>query len=468
MSNGKNQRNVGELRELANGFAARLRVGQGSEGRVEYELVTCGRDPLKARARCTALGLIAARMRAAKVALPDMTTLLEKGAKTSEAGWRYIVEGVERLCTDGRTATIEATDVPTFEQHANDWTDGTLHKKFPDHVAEVNSRRNEELLRLYIIPALAHLPIDRVTLDDAQRVMSELGERARAVRVARRQKPKELSAEGRRKVAKTLNRVMALAVMPCRYVAHNPIPKGWVPRRQKADRAKAFIFPQEDAKLLGCTRIPLLRRLAYGVLDREGMRTDELASLTWDDLDLDRGLLRLDENKTHSPRVWAMRPDVTRALTIWKERTAPDGDEDAERGNEKVFAEKSVPLDPIPLAKQLRRDLNKAGVVRPELTEHNDHRMRIRAHDLRGTFVTIALANGKTETWVADRTGHTTSDMINTYRRVARQFAEANIGELGELAELLPNLAPRSPHKKRATQDSNLRPTAPEAVALSN
>jgi integrase len=36
------------------------------------------------------------------------------------------------------------------------------------------------------------------------------------------------------------------------------------------------------------------------------------------------------------------------------------------------------------------------------------NRAQFRAHDLRGTFVTLALANGKSETWVADRTGHTT------------------------------------------------------------
>jgi hypothetical protein len=29
----------------------------------------------------------------------------------------------------------------------------------------------------------------------------------------------------------------------------------------------------------------------------------------------------------------------------------------------------------------------------------------MRVHDLRGTFVTLALADGKSESWVADRAG---------------------------------------------------------------
>jgi integrase len=54
--------------------------------------------------------------------------------------------------------------------------------------------------------------------------------------------------------------------------------------------------------------------------------------------------------------------------------------------------------------------------------------MALRAHDLRASFVTIALANGKTETWVADRTGHRSSQMIARYRRQARTAAELGLG----------------------------------------
>ncbi len=59
--------------------------------------------------------------------------------------------------------------------------------------------------------------------------------------------------------------------------------------------------------------------------------------------------------------------------------------------------------------------------------------MPIRVHDLRGTFVTLALASGKTETWVADRTGHKSSIMINRYRRAARSASELGLGLLAPL-----------------------------------
>jgi integrase len=82
------------------------------------------------------------------------------------------------------------------------------------------------------------------------------------------------------------------------------------------------------------------------------------------------------------------------------------------------------------LAEQIRNDFRRVGVERAQLFEGSDTRQRFRAHDLRATFVTIALATGKTETWVSDRTGHDGHSMIERYRRKARTW---NLGELGPL-----------------------------------
>jgi integrase len=53
----------------------------------------------------------------------------------------------------------------------------------------------------------------------------------------------------------------------------------------------------------------------------------------------------------------------------------------------------------------------------------------IRVHDLRGTFVTVSLANGKSESWISDRTGHRSSLMIARYKRMARTLDELHAGE---------------------------------------
>ena len=54
--------------------------------------------------------------------------------------------------------------------------------------------------------------------------------------------------------------------------------------------------------------------------------------------------------------------------------------------------------------------------------------------------MTIALANGKTEQWVTDRTGHKSSAMLAMYTRQARTWAEIGMGTLGALDLLLPEV----------------------------
>jgi hypothetical protein len=75
----------------------------------------------------------------------------------------------------------------------------------------------------------------------------------------------------------------------------------------------------------------------------------------------------------------------------------------------------------------LRGYLKRIGLdsERPELFTSSAERRQIRVHDLRGTFVTLHLATGKSESWIADRTGHKSSQMINRYKRTARPTSPA-------------------------------------------
>ena len=132
------------------------------------------------------------------------------------------------------------------------------------------------------------------------------------------------------------------------------------------------------------------------------------------------------------------------ALRRWKAAYQPDAEP-----TDHVFAENGVPINVEHLADQVRNDLRRVGVTRPQLFESSETRQRFRAHDLRATFVTIALATGKTETWVSDRTGHDGHTMIDKYRRKARTW---NLGELGRLYELIPELCTTEPSARITTR----------------
>ena len=413
---------AGELRCLSEGYAAVITI-EGRRRR-EFRLEACD-TPNEARARCNALAAMAARLRRAGHTA-EIEQLLAMGAK-ARAGrsWTAVCTAAEMLCT-GQTQAAGAPVPPAFEEFAKRWTDGELAKTFPDHVPAKDSAPDVRFLRKYVCPHVQGVRIDEFGLDDADRVMTSL--------------PANLSSATRRQVAQVVRRVLGLAVYPARYIKENPIPRGWLPKVRQT-RAFTHLYPDEDRTLLGCQEIPLIRRLFFGVLAREGLRRDELGGIRWRDVDLGRGHVLLDENKTDDPRSWALEPGVARALRAWKVVFQAGAQPD-----DLVFREPGGgrPLYTMHLADNLRDDLRAAGVTRSALFERSETRRPLRVHDLRATFVTVSLANGKTETWVADRTGHRSSAMINRYRRAARTWAELSLGPLAPLDEAVVEL--RLPH----------------------
>lgn len=432
---------TGELRPLASGgHEARIRIiGKVRRG---FEITgVAGKDA--ARERCTAMAQIATRLRAAGHA--DKAEKILKAAAKAKPGapWQAVVEGVDLIC--GGRATNAGPSPITMKELGEDWRSGKLHQRYPDHVGPKKPRsvtRDEGIARLYVDTKIGDHAVADVTLEDCEHVMAEL--------------PPHLSSSSRRSVAVYIRRVLQLAVYPLRLRAANPIPKGWLPRIRDG-KALECLYPDEDRKLLACVDVPLVRRLLYGFDTREGMRTDELGRLTWDAIDLERGRLALDENKTDDPRDWDLDPSVWRALKAWKDRYYPDAGP-----KELVFRDCGVLLNINRLPYFLRRDLKKAGVTREKLFEKSAVRRPIRAHDLRATFVTVALATGKTETWVKDRTGHKSSGMVERYRRKARGW---NMGPLDPLDEAIPELAADCRSEPSGGSGPQLRGDAPASSA---
>jgi integrase len=348
-----------------------------------------------------------------------------------EIAARAIVNGdvVEARPFDGHT---------TFEQFATAWTSGELHKRHPKRIrAKKTAKLDAGLLRKYVYPRIGHLALAEITTEHCEQVVDAV--------------PADKSNETVRQVAQVVSRVLRLAVYPGKLIPYSPAPKGFIPLRT-TNPAKTYLRPEEDAKLLGCERVPLVWRLLYGTLGREGMRVDEALSLTWSDLDLVHGAVVLDTNKTDDPRTWALDRSVAAALRIWKERFHPSPSPSA-----RVFVfppgsrRAGQPLSrEVVRASVLREHLELAGCTRPQLFERTPERRPMCIHDLRATFVTLALAAGKSETWVSDRTGHRSSEMIRRYHRPARSHAELELGTMKPLAEVIPELAAAGSGASRA------------------
>ena len=430
----------GEFRRLVNGFEARIRIDANT--RRGFQIEAFPKDEDAARERCTAMAIIAERLRKAGHSA-ETEKLLEMAARARPGrSWEAITAAVDALCA-GTTAKIDSATSVTFGAIATQWTSGEMHRRFPD---AVNSKKtsDEDIGRFgkWVFPVAEHIAMHAFTLDHAQEVMRRL--------------PDTSSRSTRRHVAQLMVRICNLAVYPAKLIVHSPLPKGFLPKIGKP-KAMSYLYPDEDATLLGCDAVPFVHRLFYGFVCREGLRSEEAQTLAWRDVDLERGAVRLDRNKTDDARAWALDPGTVAALVAWKKLHAEDEPSDRIfRGLDKTY---NLPM-------MLREHLKAAGVKRSELFERSDVRRQIRLHDLRATFVTTSLANGRSESWVQDRTGHESSDQINRYRRAARSFAELGLGQLKPLNEALGDPPHDCPtHLSDEPGSGVLEGTSPDEVA---
>jgi len=393
------------LEPLADGSGFRVRVRCG-KARNRYRIPSTDHDFAEQRASVLVeLGQLLATQPAG---LAHQT--LTDAAVADGPALARIRQGVNQLLSKApavKQISANPRSLWTVKELGEAWTNGTLAKEYPDQI-RVRRSADDDISRLtqHVYPVLGAVRVRDVKLADLERVMASLE--------GKRPSQRKLSALTRRNVALTLNRLLAIAVYPLKLIASNPVPRGFVPKGG-ARRALAYLYPDEDARLLACDSIPIRERLFWGFLAREGCRVSEALGLRWEDFDLERGAVRLDKNKTDDPRAWALSPGVAVALAPFQ----------GEPG-ELVF---EPPADPLSMAELLRSRLDEAGITRTELFKATPERMALRAHDLRGSFVTIAFANGRSEAWVSDRTGHRSSQMLSRYKRQARTAAELNLGD---------------------------------------
>lgn len=384
----------------------RVRIGKGK--RPSIALSGCAQDEASLETRRVMILRVAEELVISGRAFDVEAIAKALGAATTDRELRVLRTAASRLAASG--PGVGRHD-DTFADFASRWTRGDLTREYPDYVAPKDARSDIGILKLYVNPVVGHIPLVSFEQDHANSVMRLL--------------PSSVGKARRRHVAQVIHRVLRLAAFPAKIIKVSPLPEGWLPKLGKG-KALTYLFPDEDAKLLASRAVQIDYRVFYGLLDREGFRETEALDLAWSDLDLKRGAVVLDENKSDVPRSWALDDAVVRTLTWWKKRAPKDG----------PFKR----INRSHIATRLRADLELAGVDRVQLFETTKARRQIRIHDLRATFVTLSLAAGKSESWVQDRTGHTSTLMIARYRRASRTVAELGLGSLAPLDEAIPEV----------------------------
>lgn len=409
-------------------FPVRLRYGAERE---RYQVLAkdeAARDAKRQRMRHMGEDLCAAGLgQQAKVILE------EAAAAGSEQALCALEEEVLRRCERARAEAAEAAARASSEAAARaaaaavKYGPRTPFRLVAEEMFAAQERRGSPLpdtikdnrRRLRTVgPVLADKPIGEVTLATAREAMELVAPTITA----------RFLFEG------VIFRVLKYAA-EMEYIAANPLPQAFVSKQQQPKRLMQYLYVTEEFELIGCRDVPLERRLGYGLQSRESPRPGMLTAFYWEEhapkgrgisyMNLESGLLT-HWHKTDRPRSWPVCDRVLRVLRAWRATQSPSE------------ARVLPGWDERNIAKIFKQDLMTAGQRRRDLHFSSPTSAAITMKDGgRATFNTLAKRAGAPESWITDRTGHTTDEMMARYERMARTTADRVRGWLRPLDEAL-------------------------------
>ena len=270
------------------------------------------------------------------------------------------------------------------------WLDLWLENYAKLKVRPSSYQTYQGFIKNHVKPSIGDIPLSKLTTMDLQQLYKKLLESGRVDRVEAKSKPKGLSA-------KTVRNIERKAM-----------------KTSPPDKLTSFFDEAKESGVFELYYIDLLT----------GLRRGELLGLKWDDVDLKNGILHVRRQimrqngavveaplKTkNSYRSIAIPADAVEVLKTQREKVGC--------GSEYVFPSPTGgPISPDSVLHMLQRVLKRAGLE------------RVRFHDLRHTFATLALQNGVDVKTVSGMLGHYSAGFtLDTYAHVttAAQRTAAN------------------------------------------
>lgn len=415
------------LRETKSGWSARIRMGSVGDKAQRPWLPMPAMKATEAESRHERLQRLATEfVRAGKAAEAERALRICAEQPTMKA-----FEVAERAARRSLTEAVDAKNEGprTFRDVAELWTSGALHTSHPDEVpAKVEAARTMDraILRTFF-PLLGNVPMAAITRADTDKAKLAV--------------PASLAPSTRRVYLSRCRYIFKLA-QKLELIETLPLRPSFVPKRV-AGREFWFLYPDEDERLVSCPEIELAFRLLYGFLTRNGSRISETLRLTYGHIDWRRGVVRIEKHwtKTKRGRFWKLDSDVLRALRRQFIATGRDS-------SRAIFTlDDGRRITRAMVDTRFIADLRTAGIDRAELLDSTADSRRLRAHDCRATFVTLARKMGRrfdgsteivmTDRWIMDRTGHETIDMLAKYERFVRHAASLDLGWFAPLDRCL-------------------------------
>ena len=261
----------------------------------------------------------------------------------------------------------------------------------------------------HIRPNIGDIPLEKLTSLDLQKFYKKLLAQGRVDRVEAKGQLKGLSAKTVRNIYQILSSALKLA-QEQRLILSNPAEGCALPRVEHQEM-KTLTTVQlasffQEARESGVFELYYLELAT-------GLRRGELLGLKWEDVDLERGDLRVRRqvSRINGEVVEAPRKtkNAYRTLPLAEDTVGVLKEQRKEVGNSPwVFpSPNGGPISPDSVLHMLHRVLKRAGLP------------KVRFHDLRHTFATLVLQNGVDVKTVSGMLGHFSAGFtLDTYAHI--------------------------------------------------
>ena len=297
---------------------------------------------------------------------------------------------------------------------AKTYTVGSWLEVWMENYAKIKLRpstykTSQGFLKNHIKPQIGSIPLADLTSLDLQRFYKHLLDGGRVDRIEAKKKPKGLAPKTVRNIHQMIGSAYNLAIEQ-KLVTRNPADGCALPKVERkemqtlpVEQLTSFLREAKDSGVFALYYIDLTT----------GLRRGELLGLKWSDIDLEKGDLRVQrqigridgkiiEMPLKTKNAYRTLPLSADAIDVLMQQRRKTGN------SEWVFPSPTGgPMSPDSVLHMLQRVLKRAGLP------------RIRFHDLRHTFATMALQNGVDVKTVSSMLGHYSAGFtLDTYAHV--------------------------------------------------
>ena len=310
-----------------------------------------------------------------------------------------------------KKALVEAGQIDFTK--SGKYTVGTWMDEWFENVAKIKVRpSSHQTYRGYIDnhikPSIGNIPLEKLTTMDLQKLYRTLLTKGRVERIEAENQPSGLSAKTVRNINQVISSALDLAVAQ-KIIPSNPTDACELP---KVEHREMQTIPEEQLQAF------LAEAKATGVYEMyyielaTGLRRGELLGLKWQDIDWKNGIIKVRRQIARVDGQIVEAPLKTknsyRTVTISPQAIEVLKQQRAKTHDQYVFpSPNGGPISPDSVNNMLKRVLARAGIP------------KVRFHDLRHTFATIALQNGVDIKTVSGMLGHFSAGFtLDTYAHV--------------------------------------------------